>query len=172
MRIMDRPEYANKPKPLTFPQDSTVADAVAAMSERNFGSVVIVDKDEKVTGMVTERDVMKRLVNNNKDPKKTKLADIMTREVRVAKETDDLRDWLRQMSNDRFRRLPVVDENGRLVSIMTQGDFVSYTWPELLDRVTEQAKATVSSNYQVFLLAGGVLIYSVILIFMLRGGGG
>ena len=172
MRIMDRPEYINKPKPLTFAAEATVAEAVAAMSDRNFGSVVIVDKDQKVKGMVTERDVMKRLVNNGKDPKKTKLADIMTGEVRVAKETDDLRDWLRQMSNDRFRRLPVVDEQGKLVSIMTQGDFVSYTWPELLDRVTEQAKATVSSNYQVFMLAGGVLVYSIILIFMLRGGGG
>ncbi|MEN0000618.1 MAG: CBS domain-containing protein [Pseudomonadota bacterium] len=172
MRIMDRPEYANKPKPLTFGPESTVAETVAAMSDRNFGSVVVVDDATKVVGMVTERDVMKRLVNNQKDAKKTKLADIMTREVRVAKETDDLRDWLRQMSNERFRRLPVVDDDGKLVSIMTQGDFVSYTWPELLDRVAEQAKATVSSNYQIFLLAGGVLIYSIILIFMLRGAGG
>ncbi|MEL6437209.1 MAG: CBS domain-containing protein [Pseudomonadota bacterium] len=172
MRIMDRPEFASKPKPLTFGPDATVAEAVSAMSERNFGSVVIVNPDNKVAGMVTERDIMKRLVNNGKDAKKTKLADIMTREVRVAKETDDLRDWLRIMSNERFRRLPVVDNNEQLVSIMTQGDFVSYTWPELLERVTEQAKATVSSNYQIFLLAGGVLLYSIILIFMLRGAGG
>ncbi|WP_349364228.1 MAG: CBS domain-containing protein [Roseitalea porphyridii] len=168
MRIMDRPEYASKPKPLTMTADVTVAEAVAAMSERDYGSVIIVDGGEKVVGMVTERDIMKRLVNKQRDAAKTKLADIMTRDVRVAKETDDLQDWLRMMSNERFRRLPIVDDGGKLVSIMTQGDFVSYTWPELLDRVSEQTKATVSNNYQVFLIAGGILLYSILLIFMLR----
>ena len=134
----------------------------------NYGSVVVVDGDDKVVGMVTERDIMKRLVNAGKDAARTHLSDIMTSEVRVAKETDDLRDWLRIMSNERFRRLPVVNDDGKLVSIMTQGDFVSYTWPELLDRVAEQAKATVASNYPIFLIAGGILLYSVVLIFMLR----
>lgn len=168
MRIMDRPEYPSKPKPLTMTADVTVAEAVAAMSEKDYGSVIIVDGGEKVVGMVTERDIMKRLVNKQRDAEKTKLADIMTRDVRVAKETDDLQDWLRMMSNERFRRLPIVDDGGKLVSIMTQGDFVSYTWPELLDRVSEQTKATVSNNYQVFLIAGGILLYSILLIFMLR----
>ena len=168
MRIMDRPEYASKPKPLTMTADTTVAEAVAAMSERDYGSVIIVDGGDKVVGMVTERDIMKRLVNKQRDAETSKLADIMTRDVRVARETDDLQDWLRIMSNERFRRLPIVDDNGKLVSIMTQGDFVSYTWPELLDRVSEQTKATVSNNYQIFLIAGGILLYSILLIFMLR----
>ncbi len=169
MRIMDRPEYASKAKPLSFGPAVTVAEAVAAMSTKNYGSVVVVDDQQKIVGMVTERDVMKRLVNAGKDAAKTNLSDIMTSEVRVARETDDLRDWLRIMSNERFRRLPVVDDDGKLVSIMTQGDFVSYTWPELLDRVAEQAKATVASNYPIFLIAGGILLYSVVLIFMLSG---
>lgn len=168
MRIMDRPEYASKARPMTFGPDVGVAEAVAAMSEKDYGSVVIVDKDDKVIGMVTERDIMKRLVNAGKDASKTKLSEIMTAQVRVAKETDDLQDWLRIMSNERFRRLPIVDEDGKLVSIMTQGDFVSYTWPELLDRVSEQTKATVAGNYQIFLIAGGLLIYSIVLVFMLR----
>ncbi|WP_306118661.1 MULTISPECIES: CBS domain-containing protein [unclassified Roseitalea] len=169
MRIMDRPEYAAKAKPMAFPPDTSVAEAVAAMSEKDYGSVVVVDGQNKVVGMVTERDVMKRLVNKKMDPEKTALSDIMTAEVRVARQTDDLRDWLRIMSNERFRRLPVLDDEGRLVSIMTQGDFVSYTWPELLDRVAEQTKATVASNYQIFLIAGGILVYSIVLIFMLNG---
>lgn len=168
MRIMDRPEYASKAKPLSFGPGVTVAEAVAAMSEKDYGSVVVVDEGDKVVGMVTERDIMKRLVNAGKDAASTKLSDIMTSEVRVARETDDLQDWLRIMSNERFRRLPVVDDSGRLMSIMTQGDFVSYTWPELLDRVTEQTRATVASNYPVFLIAGGILLYSIVLVFMLR----
>ena len=48
----------------------------------------------------------------------------MTTQVRAAKEDDNLLDWLRIMSNDRFRHLPVVDEEGKVVSMMSQGDFV------------------------------------------------
>lgn len=167
MRIIDRIEYGSKAKPLTFLGETNVADAVSVMSERNYGSVIIVDAKGDIAGMVTERDIMKRLVNQGKDPKKTTLADIMTADVRVAKETDDVRDWMRVMSNERFRRLPVVDSQGKLVSIMTQGDFVSYTWPELLDQVKDKAVSTVSNNSQLFLIAGGVLLYSIVLVFLL-----
>lgn len=169
MRIIDRLEYTSKAKPLTFTSDTKVAKAVAMMSERNYGSVIIVDKNDDIAGMVTERDIMKRLVNEGRDAKTTKLSDIMTTDVRVARETDDVRDWMRVMSNERFRRLPVVDEQGKLVSIMTQGDFVSYTWPELLDQVKDKAVSTVSNNSQLFLIAGGVLLYSVVLVFLLAG---
>ena len=53
----------------------------------------------------------------------TKIKDIMTSNPRVGYEDDDVLDWLRTMSNDRFRRLPVVDENGSIKAIFTQGDF-------------------------------------------------
>jgi CBS domain-containing protein len=168
MRIMDRPEYHSKPKPLGFPADTKVSDAVAAMSEKNYGSVVIIDGDGKLEGLVTERDIMKRLVNTGKSAKTTKLSDIMTTELRVAKETDDIGDWLRLMSNERFRRLPIVDESGRIQAILTQGDFVSYTWPELLEQAKQMTKQTISSNYQIALIAGGIAIYTIILAFALR----
>ncbi len=102
MQLKDRPEFGNKPDPLTFPETATVKQAVAAMSEKNFGSVIIVDADQKVIGVMTERDVMKKLVNAGKDPETTHLSDIMTRNPRLAKETDDVVDWLRIMSNERI----------------------------------------------------------------------
>ena len=64
----DRPEFASKPKPFTLPRDATVAAAVARMSELNYGSVIVVDEEHRVEGLVTERDVMKRLVNQGRDP--------------------------------------------------------------------------------------------------------
>jgi len=72
------------------------------------------------------------------------------------------------MSNERFRRLPIVDENGRVVSIMTQGDFVSYTWPDLLQNAKRLTSATVSNNYQILIVAGGVLVYSIALVAVLQ----
>ncbi|WP_292287025.1 CBS domain-containing protein [Marivita sp.] len=166
MSLKDRPEFASKPKPLCFPPTASVAEAVTEMSAKNFGSVVVVDDDQKVIGIATERDVMKKLVNVGKDAKTTTLADIMTRDPKLAKATDDVVDWLRIMSNERFRRLPVVDDEGRIEVIFTQGDFVSYTWPDLLYQAKELAKASVGRNYPIWLIGGGVMLYSLLMIIV------
>jgi CBS domain-containing protein len=167
MRIKDRAEFKTKPKPLTMTEDRTVADAVAVMSEKNYGSVIIVDADDRVTGVMTERDVMKKIVNQNLDARTTRLADVMTRDPRLASEDDDIVDWLRIMSNERFRRLPVVDKDKRIKAVFTQGDFVSFTWPDLMRQMTQLGKATLSRNFPTALIGGGVLIYSLLMIIVI-----
>lgn len=166
-RLMDRPEYASKPMPLTSSPDASVFDAVSRMSEKNYGSVIIVDSDERVIGVVTERDVMNKLVRAGLDPKKTKLSEIMTENPRLARETDDLIDWLRIMSNERFRRLPVVDQDGRIQAVFTQGDFVSYTWPDLMYQMKSIAAATVIKNWPLYLIGGGIAIYSILMVIVI-----
>ena len=159
MQIKDRPEYSRKGAVLTMPGDASVASAVAVMSEKNYGAVVIVSPDEKPIGIVTERDFMRRLLAKGLDPAQTLLRDIMTSDLKVAKPEDELLDWLRQMSNDRFRHVPVVGEDGRIVAIMSQGDFVSYTWPQLFARITEQAKATFELSPSMFAAFGGAILF-------------
>lgn len=166
-RLMDRPEYKSKQKPLTQSPNASVFDAVSAMSAKNYGSVIVIDSDRKVIGVVTERDVMNKVVAKGLDAKKTPLSAIMTENPRLANETDDLLDWLRIMSNERFRRLPVVDKDGRIQAIFTQGDFVSYTWPDLMYQMKSIATATVSKNMPLFLIGGGIAVYSLILIFVI-----
>lgn len=167
MRLMDRAEYRSKPKPLTRSPDTTVAEAVSAMNARNYGSVVVVDSEEKVVGLMTERDVMRKVVDGKRDPETTKLSDVMTTEVRMARETDDLLEWLRMMSNERFRRLPVVDEEGRIKAVFTQGDFVSFTWPDLMHQAGQIAKASLSRNFTYVLIGGGILLYLILMIVVL-----
>lgn len=166
-RLMDRPEYKSKQQPLTAPPEDTVFAAVSRMSEKNYGSVIVVDPDQKVIGVVTERDVMNKVVGGGLDPKTTKLSDVMTENPRLANETDDLIDWLRIMSNERFRRLPVVDENGHIKAVFTQGDFVSYTWPDLMYQLKSIATATVTKNWPLYLIGGGVALYSVVMVVVL-----
>lgn len=163
MKIRNRPEYITKPKPLTVQPDVSVLDAAKLMAERNYGSVVIEGENGTVEGLVTERDLLKRIVAAQRDPASTLVSEIMTREVRVAREDDNMIDWLRIMSNERFRRLPIVDEQGRLTSIMTQGDFVSYTWPDLMNHASTLAKSTIGKNYQVFMILAAVLAYTIII---------
>lgn len=159
MQIKDRPEYSQKSQVLTMTAHASVASAVAVMSEKNYGAVVIVSDDDKPIGIVTERDFMRRLLAKGLDPATTCLGDIMTSDLKVAKPEDELLGWLRQMSNDRFRHVPVIGEDGRVVTMMSQGDFVSYTWPELVARLAEQAKATFELSPSMFAAFGGAVVF-------------
>ena len=167
-RLMDRPEDRLKQQPLTCSSETSVFDAVLAMSEKNFGAIVVIDNQKKVIGVFTERDVMTKVVGKELNPHKTLVKDIMTPNPRVANETDDLIDWLRIMSNERFRRLPVVDGNGHIKAVFTQGDFVSYTWPDLMYQIKNLATATVSKNFAVFLIIGGIFLYSVAMVILIK----
>ncbi len=167
-RLIDRPEFKSKPKPVTFLAKDKVDEAVSVMSEKNYGSVVIVDEKDKVIGIVTERDIVKRLVKNGLSAKDTNLEKIMTKKPRVANENDSILDWLRIMSNDRFRRLPVVDENEKIKVIFTQGDFVSYTWPELIYQATQLAKSTFMKGFSVNNLLIMMLVYAIAIFATLK----
>ena len=168
MRIKDRAEFHSKPKPLTFPPDSTVFEAVEAMCAKNYGSVIITDPEERVIGVLTERDLMRKVVHGNLDAKTTKIREVMTADPRVAHEDDSIVDWLRIMSNERFRRLPVVDAEGRIKMVFSQGDFVSYTWPDLMGQARNLARASFSSNFHTVMIVGGVALYSLLMIIVLR----
>ena len=167
-RLIDRPEFKTKPKPITFLASDKVSDAVTVMSEKNYGSVIIVDKQEKVIGVVTERDIVKKLVNAGLSPKNTKLEKIMTKNPRVANENDNVLDWLRIMSNDRFRRLPVVDEKNKIKVIFTQGDFVSYTWPDLIYQASQMAKSSFMKGFSINSLLIFMIVYAVAIFATVR----
>ena len=153
--------------PLTKSPDTNAYDAVIAMAKKNYGSVVVIDSDKKVIGVVTERDIMNKVVGKELNPKETLLSSIMTENPKLARETDDMLEWLRIMSNERFRRLPVVDDQGRIKAVFTQGDFVSYTWPDLMYQMKSIATATVTKNWPLFLIGGGIAIYSLVLILVI-----
>jgi len=168
-RLMDRPEYNSKPRPLTAQPTDTVSHAVAKMTKKNYGSVVILEADSNtVAGIVTERDILNKLVAAGLDPKVTPLSDIMTTNPRLARETDDMLDWLRIMSNERFRRLPVVDGSGSIKAVFTQGDFVSYTWPDLFMQMKSLAGASVVKNLTLYLFAVGLGLYSLAMLFIIE----
>ncbi|MEE4208432.1 MAG: CBS domain-containing protein [Parvularcula sp.] len=164
MLIGDRQEYRQKSTALSFPPETPVMDAVKAMATKNFGACAVIDGAGKLVGIFTERDLMRRVVAAGHDPSSTPLSAVMTKDVMVAKPTDDLRDWLRLMSNERFRHVPVQAEEGGPVVMMSQGDFVSYTWPELMHRVSEQTRASLGGRYYPIFIAVGVLVYTLLLL--------
>ena len=93
----------------------------------------------------------------------------MTKEVKTATPDDQVIDWLRQMSNERFRHIPVVDADGRLINLLSQGDFVSFTWPELLLNLREKTGETLrGTSAPVPILIAGIMLYSIIMLVILK----
>ncbi len=101
--------------------EATVLEAAALMNERGIGSVVVIDDKKRLAGIFTERDVLRRVVAEQRDPATTKLADVMTSPVACAAPhttLDEIRNVMRQR---RIRHLPVADRK-RVVGMVSIGD--------------------------------------------------
>jgi CBS domain-containing protein len=168
MKIKDRIEFKSKAPVLTFKPEDMVIEAVKAMSDKNYGASVIVDSGNKPVGIITERDFMRRLIAKGLDANTTPISKIMTSALKLASEEDQVVEWLRVMSNERFRHLPVVDVQGKLVNLMSQGDFVSYTWPQLLTRVKDVAVKSFMERFHLHMIVGGIMLYSIVMVFVMR----
>ena len=105
------------------PQDSVV-QAAKTMDELNVGVIPICDGD-KLVGMVTDRDIVVRGVAQDGELRSMKLAEVMSANVRCARENDDVDQVLSEMAEAQIRRLPVVDGNQKLVGIVTLGDIAA-----------------------------------------------
>jgi CBS domain-containing protein len=98
-----------------------VADAARIMKSENVGSVPIVEGD-RLVGMLTDRDVAIRVVAEGKDPRSTTAGEIASRDLVTIDPQQDLDEALQLMARHQVRRLPVVEEDGRLVGIVAQAD--------------------------------------------------
>jgi CBS domain-containing protein len=116
----------------TMKPNDTVGDAARCMDELNVGVIPVCDGD-RLVGMVTDRDIVVRGVAKQGEVKSMKLADVMSGNVRCAKEDDDVDRVLSEMAEAQIRRLPVVDENQRLVGIVTLGDIAAKSVDEEAD---------------------------------------
>jgi CBS domain-containing protein len=107
-----------------------VIDATRLMEEKN----VVVSEDKPV-GIMTDRDVMIRLVNKGLDPEKTSVSDIMSVEIITLNQNTGLYDALEQIkeSKSSVRRFPIVDENGSIKGIITLDDVVYLLGKEMSD---------------------------------------
>ena len=163
MKIKDKLDYETKPKHFTLLADATVKDALDVMCEKNFGSIIIVHDDQTIAGILTERDMMRRVLHPGLEPSKTPIAEVMSTNVRAANENDQLADWLRIMTNERFRHLPIIDDQRKLVNMMSQGDFVSYTWPDLFEHTRKAFRERLGLPFQFLMVGVAVIIIGLII---------
>jgi len=106
--------------PRSIGASTSVVEAARLMREQDIGSLPITD-DEKLVGMITDRDITTRVVAEAADPTSTSVEDVYSRDLVSVEPNEDLDEALQLMARHQVRRLPVV-ENGRLVGIVAQAD--------------------------------------------------
>jgi len=102
--------------------ESTVEDCAKLMCNKHVGCIPICDENKTIVGLVTDRDVILRSIACNKDIKTTPVSDIMTCQVCSCGPDEEINEAEKKMSNEQIRRLPVVDENNKIIGIITLGD--------------------------------------------------
>jgi len=110
---------------ITLPGYASAYEAVRLLNKNRIGCLVVVD-DGKIVGILTERDLLERVLEKCRNPKETRVSEIMTTHVIVGKPDMELLEATRLMFENKVKKLPIIEEN-RLVGIVTLTDIARAT---------------------------------------------
>ncbi len=115
---------------VTIEPTATVSNAIKMLTERKIGALVVLGADERVIGILSERDIVRRLAECGVSTLDEPVSNAMTRRVITCSEADTMASLMESMTFGKFRHLPVI-EQGRLVGIVSIGDAVKYRLYEM-----------------------------------------
>ena len=94
------------------------------MKKGNVGSILVIESEQtkKLIGIVTDRDLALQVVADGRDAKSTKVADVMTHEIITCRNDNDIQKAVNAMAEHQLRRMPVVDNDYKIVGIISQAD--------------------------------------------------
>lgn len=120
--------------------DTRVTDIAKIMRKSDIGAVPVGEND-KLIGMVTDRDICCKGVANGHDIETLTARDVMTAGIAFCRDTDDVEDAADLMERRRIRRLPVIDKNKRMVGMLSLGDISHAASPSLTAELTQAVSA-------------------------------
>lgn len=115
---------------ITIAETDTIASAVGVLRDKRIGALVVVDDQGRLAGILSERDIVRKLAETPGQTLPQTVSENMTREVVTCSMDDPLIEVLRRMSEGRFRHMPVV-EGGALLGMVTIGDVINFRLNEL-----------------------------------------
>jgi len=115
-------EIVRHQKPLTLPRTASLQEACRHMHDRKIGAVLVTDSKHHLVGIVTGRDCVHAL-SLARDARETQLKDVMTKNPITLPPGQRAVEALRLMHDGGFRHIPVVEPDGRIVGIVSRGDF-------------------------------------------------
>jgi len=124
MKILDLRKLKDNKENFYFQPDTPISEIALALKERSIGAVPIVDNANKLVGIVSERDIVTKLVVEAKDADLTTAKEIMTSEIIAAKLNDSIDSIIAIMKNKNIRHMPVVDEDNILTDFFSIRDFL------------------------------------------------
>ena len=124
MKILDLRKLKDNKENFYFQPDTPISEIALALKERSIGAVPIVDNANKLVGIVSERDIVTKLVVEAKDADLTTAKEIMTGEIIAAKLDDSIDSIIAIMKNKNIRHMPVVDEDNILTDFFSIRDFL------------------------------------------------
>ena len=107
-----------------LPIDNTIREAARYMVEHGVGSVLVMEAGE-LRGIFTERDALRIFVATRRNPDYTRLADVMTGSPETLSPEATPQDAVRRMAAGKFRHMPVVDKDGRVMGVVSQRDLMA-----------------------------------------------
>ncbi len=167
MRISDIPEFKDKSQVLIISKEAKIIDCVKKMAKHNYGSIIVTEKSKPI-GIFTERDLLNKVVAKNIDPQKNTVDRVMTKNIATAKSDDLISSTLRRMSQGRFRHMPIVDADGKINGVISQGDLVSYSWSEIFHFLGQKTKSSFLTHTQIWMFVLAFAIYAYVIIFMIE----
>src|SRR5689334_17491189 len=111
------------PEVLSITSDQSVHRAIGLMSEHHIGCLVVLDAEQKLIGIISERDYCRKVILQARNSHGTRVREIMTAPVATVSRQDSLREVMALMTERRIRHVPVV-EDGAVVGILSIGDLV------------------------------------------------
>jgi len=127
--------------PRCITPETLVSEAARLMKSEDVGSLPILE-GERLTGIVTDRDIVLQAVAEEKDPRGMPVREVASRDLVTVGQDEDLSEALKRMASHQIRRIPVVDEDDRLVGIVTQADVAR----EAKDKDSGQMLADISQT--------------------------
>jgi CBS domain-containing protein len=108
--------------------DASLTAIAKIMKTEDIGAVPVGEND-RLVGMVTDRDIICRGLGNDKTPEKLTAKDVMTKGITYCRENEEVDDAIRIMESKQIRRLPVIDKDKRMVGMLSIGD-ISHSLPQ------------------------------------------
>jgi CBS-domain-containing membrane protein len=167
MKIASLRDLKSFKENFAFGTETPISEIALALKDKKIGAVPIVDEDNKLLGIVSERDIVAKLVVEAKDADLTTAKEIMTSKIITAKLNDDINYTIDVMKNNNIRHMPVLDANNRLTDFFSIRDFLKAEMQDNLE-IKQNHKNVVRYQIMVSVLLIGTTAAGVFFDFFER----